>query len=73
MARKLDPKAITARIKENKAIMKASKKDVTDSMNAAVKGGDIDAADTRKALASFIKASSSVIADAKKLDSLKGE
>ena len=57
MARPIVKKVVQDRIKASKQTMKAEGKIVTDALKAATKGEAIDAADTRTALASFIKAS----------------
>ena len=71
MARKLDKKAIEARIKANKETMRVSKREVTDFMNTTTKGTcTTPAADARKSLTAFIKAAEAMSQDASKLASL---
>lgn len=72
MARKLDKKAIEARIRNNKEIMRVSKGTVTDFMNAVTKGKetDVSAPTARKSLTAFINASDAIKSDAEKLASL---
>lgn len=70
MARKFDPKAIKARIKDNTVIMREEKKVVSAVMTAATKGEVIDPAETRKSLAKFIKAAVAIRKDKAKLDKL---
>lgn len=67
MARKVDPKAVASRIKENKATMKACKKIVADGMVAAMKGGDYDGGEVRLALSTLIKSDNAVRKDSAKL------
>jgi len=65
MARPLDKNAVKERIKENKTIMKATKKTLTGFM-----GNNPDnttAQDARRSLALFIKASNAVTQDNAKL------
>lgn len=70
MARKLNSKEINARMKENKGVMKANKKIVSDAMTKAGKGEVINSVETRAALSAFIKASEAVNSDTAKLASI---
>lgn len=71
MARPLKKKVVQDRIKSNKATMKSNKKTLTDALTTALKGEPIDAAETRAALASFIKASKALNTDTVKLASIE--
>lgn len=70
MARPLNVREIKTRIKANKILMKSTKKAVSDAMAAGIKGDDIDASETRKCLAEFIKAAKAVQVDGVKLESV---
>jgi len=70
MARPLDKKVVKERIRYNKIVMKDAKAKLTLAMSIATKGEVIDAADTRKALANFIKAANAVRVDNAKLNSI---
>jgi len=63
MARKVDPKAVKERIKDNKAIMKLNAKIVKDEMTKANKIQDFDAKEARVAFSVFLKASIAVSND----------
>ena len=71
MARKLDKKVIQTRLKENKAIMRDSKKVVSASMADATKGSDFDVNNARQTFSTFIKAAVAMKADTLKLASIK--
>ncbi|HEO65760.1 MAG TPA: hypothetical protein ENI73_07805 [Spirochaetes bacterium] len=67
MSRKLDPKLIKARIKENKIIMKANKYVVSAQMALATKNKGFDPFIARTALSDFLRAAVSFGKDADKL------
>lgn len=70
MARKLDPKAIKDRIKENTNIMKNAKKDLTEFLRDSSKGVLGGEKGARSSLTNFIKATNAIVADNEKLASL---
>lgn len=71
MARKLDPKAIKQRIKENREVMRDSKKIVTAHMKLGTNlEPSFDTKAVRNALSDFCKAAIAVATDTEKLASI---
>lgn len=63
MARKAVAKDVKQRIKDNKAILKETKKALNEGMTKLVKGEVVDKFAIRAALAMFIKAASAITTD----------
>ena len=70
MARKAVKKDVVQRIKDNKAILKETKKAVNEGMAAMLKGEVVDKFAVRGALAMFIKAASAITKDTELLSTL---
>lgn len=60
---KVDPKKVKQRIKDNKAVLKETKKAVNDGMKGLIAGEEVDAIALRASLALFIKAAKAVKTD----------
>ena len=60
---KVDPNKVKQRIKDNKAVLKETKKAVNDGMKGLIAGEEVDAVALRAALALFIKSAKAITTD----------